>query len=425
MLFFSIVEVINKILGVYITGYTARVLSPTALGQYFSGLVILNYALEISFFGAQNKHNADFAARSDYLSSREFAGRKALTVATCVAACAFLLATLRSVADIFDVVPLALILAYVPITYDYVAYGTKNSYLIVLARLLSQLAALGWTFMVAHDYIHARELFWGSFLQTTILTLVVLVGLVWTKRLTTANLRIGVTSFPITSSDVLRAFSSQGAAFLLRIAGLAVVSGELLYLSVVGNDLSGGLATSLRFVQVIFPFVVFYVDSRVAALSEEAFEQYARVIAALSAAFLALSPLCVLVLYGRAYANDVATINQFLPAFVVQSMLQFSTLLFLKRGTERALLRSLAVPIAVTVVGLTLLHFIGLTLHRLAVLYSIKAAVFVVVLPQLSKKTKLAAGVALALILIFNPVLDRLGYFSSVTAQVSRITGTH
>src|SRR5688572_27881805 len=114
MIFFSVVEVFNKLLGLYITGYLARILPSSQLGAYLSGLIILGYALELGFLGSQNRHNADNASLTGYLRTRTFVARRTVTAVSSVVACAFLFAALSTARESFDVVPLLLVLAWVP-----------------------------------------------------------------------------------------------------------------------------------------------------------------------------------------------------------------------------------------------------------------------------------------------------------------------
>ena len=79
MIAFSIVELFNKFLGLYMTGFLARVLTHDAFGGYLTGLVMLGYAVEIAFFGSQNRHNADYAINPGYLDTAKFAARRTLT----------------------------------------------------------------------------------------------------------------------------------------------------------------------------------------------------------------------------------------------------------------------------------------------------------------------------------------------------------
>lgn len=414
MFLFSFVEVLNKFLAVYITGYLARVLPQHELGVYFSGMVILGYALELALFGSQNRHNADYAVSADYLGSTKFVARKTITIGTTLVAAIFLLTALRSVWPYFDVAPLFLILCYVPLTFDYIAYGAKAVRLIVLARLISQLLAVGWMYTVAKGVIDPSYLYWGWFIQSTSLTFVVIGGLMVIRKLTLQKLVLGVTRFPVRFADIRAAFLDQGVAFALRVLALALVSGELLYLNYFANPTSSSVATSLRLVQVLLPFVAFYVDSRVAALTWAKLEAFAAVLLVLNVGMLLLAPALVVILYGKGYATEIERIMSLLPAFIVQSILQYSILLALRQGVERALLVRLLPPIVFSFVCLLVLGH-DVSIQTIALVYGMKAVLFVLVLPRLTNKTRVLGCLAVVLPMIANPLLESAGYYAAAS----------
>jgi len=419
MIFFSIVELVNKFLGLYITGYLARILSPADLGIYLSVLVTLGYAIEIAFFGSQSRHNADLALDANYLSSKQFEARKALTAGFTVLAAIFLIGSLQAPRARFHVEPLLLALACVPFTFDYIAYGSQRSQLVVAARLCSQLVAVTWVFIVAHGVVPSRDLLWGQSLQTCTLTLVVIIGLRWMKRLPGRAIAAGITRFPITREDLRVAAQDQSKAFALRVLALALVSGELLLLTIVGNGLSGELATSLRLVQVIFPFVVFYVDSSVVRVTSTALRSYVRLVFATAPLLLFASPAIVVVLFGRSYASYVEQIDGFLPAFILQALLQYSIMVSLKDRSERALLLRLLLPI---VVGAALLGIViarGASLLQLEAIYTIKAVLFVLVVPGLTRSLRIAGMAVVVAIAVANPALQHAGYYDAITGLVA------
>jgi O-antigen/teichoic acid export membrane protein len=411
---FSLVEVLNKFLAVYITGYLARVLPQHELGVYFSGMVILGYALELALFGSQNRHNADYAVSADYLGSTKFVARKTITIATTIVAGIFLLTALRSVWPHFDVTPLFLILCYVPLTFDYIAYGAKAVRLIVLARLISQLLAVGWMYTVAKGVIDPNYLYWGWFIQSTSLTFVVIAGVMYIKRLTLQKLVLGVTRFPVRFADIRAAFLDQGVAFALRVLALALVSGELLYLNYFSDPTSSSVATSLRLVQVLLPFVAFYVDSRVAALTWAKLEVFSAVLLLLNVGMLLLAPVLVVILYGKGYATEIERIMSLLPAFIVLSILQYSILLALRQGVERALLFRLLPPIVFSLVCLLVLRH-DVSIQTIALVYGMKAVLFVLVLPNLTNKTRVLGCLAVVLPMIANPLLESAGYYAAAS----------
>lgn len=421
MIFFSVVELINKFLGLYITGYLARILAPSELGIYLSALVTLGYAVEVGFFGSQNRHNAEFAVDPNYLGSPHFAARKTLTTGCSLVAAALLMLALPAAHDHFRIVPLLGVLACVPITFDYVAYGSKKSSLVVVARLCSQLVAVCWVYAVAHGMTSTHELFWGQCFQTVTLTLVILAGVLWLRLLPARAVGIGVVRFPATGADLRTAVRDQSTAFSLRALALVLVSGELVLLGVLGNALSGELATSLRLVQVIFPFVVFYVDSSVVNVTSAALSNYVRAIFLSAVALLVASPAIIVVLFGRSYASCVLRIDAFLPAFMIQALLQYSIMLSLKERSERELLLRLLLPVAVAAVGVGITLARGPTLIAVAVIYAIKALIFVAVVPRLSIKLRLIGALLVIAIVVMNPILDHVGYYDAVTDLMIRL----
>jgi hypothetical protein len=421
MIFFSIVELLNKFLGLYITGYLARILTPADLGIYLSVLVTFGYAIEIGYFGSQSRHNADFALDPEYLSSKRFIARKALTAGFTALAAVFLLGSLQAARGYFHVAPLLIALACVPFSFDYVAYGSRRSQLIVAARLCSQLVAVAWVYIVAHGLISTRELLWGQSLQTCTLTLVVIVGLRWMKRLPGTAVAAGVTKFPIARDDLRVAVRDQSKAFGLRVLALALVSGELLLLTIVGNGLSGELATSLRLVQVIFPFVVFYVDSSVVRVTRDGLRPYVRLVFAAVVLLLLASPAIVVVLFGRSYAAYVAQIDGFLPAFILQALLQYSIMVSLKDRSEGELLLRLLLPIVVGAALLTGAVVRGATLFELEVIYAIKATLFVLIVPGLTRSLRVAGIAVVVGVSLANPALDHVGYYDAVTSFIGSL----
>jgi O-antigen/teichoic acid export membrane protein len=416
MLLFTVVELINKVLGLYITGYLARILPATSLGHYLSGLIMLGYALELAFFGAQNRNNAEYAVHQDeYLSSRRFAARKTLTSIASLAGAIFLLVTLRSTADEFTTAPLLLVLVCVPLTFDFVAYGSGHSQIIVIGRLVSQLVAVGWISLVARGYIAAGNLYWGQLLQTASLTVLIAIGVLWLGRVRAAHFAIGLTRFPSQRADMATALVDQWIAFLLRIFAMAAVSSELLVLTIADGRLSSDLATALRLVQVFFPFVVFYIDSRVREVDDKWFARYALLIGAATIALVIASPVLVRVLYGPRFMSMSPGISAFAPALAIQALCQFQVIATLKTGTERQLIRRLVIPTLLSSVALVALIAAHVSLRDIALLYTVKAVVFAILIPR-ERKAKWIAASSIVVAAGLNVLFWKTGYYDAVAA---------
>jgi hypothetical protein len=376
---------------------------------------MLGYALELAFFGAQNRNNAEYAVhQGEYLSSSRFAARKTVTSIASLASAVFLLLTLRSTSVEFQTVPLLLVLACVPLTFDFVAYGSGHSQIIVIGRLVSQLVAVGWISLVARGYVSSGNLYWGQLLQTTSLTLLIAAGVLWLKRAHAGHFAIGLTRFPARREDMATALVDQWIAFLLRIFAMAAVSSELLVLTVADGRLSSDLATALRLVQVFFPFVVFYIDSRVREVDDKWFARYALLIGAATIALVVASPVLVRVLYGRRFMAMVPGISAFAPALAVQALCQFQVMATLKTGTERALIRRLVLPTLLSSAALVALIAAGVSLRDVALLYTVKAVVIALLIPTRETKAKWIAASSILVAAGLNVLFWKTGYYDAV-----------
>lgn len=414
MLLFTIVELINKLLGLYITGYLARILPATTLGHYLSGLVMLGYALELAFFGAQNRNNADYAVHpNEYLDSRRFAARKTVTSFAVLASAIFLIVALRTTATEFSTIPLLVALVCVPVTFDFVAYGEGRTRVLVTGRFVSQLIAVGWITLVGKGVISPYSLYWGQLLQTASVTLLISFAMVSLGRVHLKHFAIGVTKFPSRGDELRTALVDQSVAFALRLTAMAAVSSELVLLNIVGDGLSSELATSLRLVQVISPFVIFYIDSRVRSVNDDGFWRYSIIIAAGAIGLVLGSPVLVRVLYGRAFMPMVADISAFAPAFVVQALCQFQLIATLKAGTERRLIRRLVIAVVLSSVALAILLATGGTLRELAMLYTIKAVVVALLLPTEQRNAKRLCVAIIVAAALLNVALYETGYYDA------------
>lgn len=417
MILFSAIELINKALGLLVTALLARILSQNDYGIYLSGLVIFGYAMEFSLFASQNRHNADYSKSRQYLQTAAYRARRGLTALTAGLGCLGLLALTTDIRTTFSIWPLLFILLLAPFTFDYVAYGEQRSQIIVLARFLSQLLALLWVIALLQGWLPQHLVYWGNFFQSTLMLLVVTTFLLRAKLLPARALLAGVARPLATPSQLLTAVRDQSQALSLRMLALALVSGELILLGLLQSSLRGDFATAIRVIQALYPFVVFYVDSRVSNISVDRFERYyLQAVFGLGLLMVLLSPWLVHVLFGEKYGDLVFTVALFMPAFLLQAIAQYFMLLSLKAGTEKHLIALLS---GLNLLGLVLCVLVvqfGHNIHYVAAILSVKAAGLFLLLPGLRVAIRCRAILLLAGLVAVTVLLQYWGYYQHAFA---------
>lgn len=412
MIFFTLIEIFNKLLGIFITGLLARTLSPQDYGTYISGLIIFSYALEFSAFASQSRHNAAYSQNRKYLKTPEYRARRGLTMLTACLGCIGLLALTSSLHTVFSIFPLLLILIMMPFTFDYVAYVERRTQVIVLARLLSQLLALFWVFALLQNWVPQKYVYWGNFFQSLLLMLFVTLCLLHMKLLQPSVLLVGVVRLRPTFAQLKTAVNDQSKALSLRMLALALISGELVLLGLLQSDLKGDYAIAIRVIQVLYPFVVFYVDSKVSDISVEQFERYyLQAIFGLSFLMILLTPWLMLLLFGEKYSSLSFVVALFMPAFLLQAAVQYFLLLSLKNNSEKYLIKLL---VSLNLLSLLLCWIVINITHDIrliTVILWIKAAVLFLFLPGLNFATKSRALLLLTALFTIILLLEYWGYY--------------
>lgn len=378
--------------------------------------------MEFSLFASQNRHNADYSLSRQYLQTGAYRARRGLTALTAGLGCLGLLALTTDIHTTFSIWPLLFILLLAPFTFDYVAYGEQRSQIIVLARFLSQLLALFWVIALLQGWLPQHQVYWGNFLQSMLMLLVVTVFLLRVKLLPASVLLAGVARPWATSGQLLTAVRGQSQALSLRMLTLALVSGELILLGVLQSSLRGDFATAIRIIQALYPFVVFYVDSRVSDISVDQFERYyLKAVFGLGLLMVLLSPWLVHLLFGEKYGDLVFTVALFMPAFLLQAIAQYFLLLSLKTRSENYLIGLLA---SLNLLGLLLcalaVHF-GHNIHYVAAVLSVKAAGLFLLLPSLRVTTKCRALLLLGGLIAVIVLLEYWGYYQKALAVLASL----
>lgn len=429
-LFYSI-EMINKVIGLFITGILARFLSQEEYGTYLSGIILFGYLLEFSFFGSQNRHNASYSLDRNYLASLEYPARRMLTGVTALIGCLAMFLFSRNIQTTYAIWPLAAILIFSAFTFDYIAYGEKQSWIIVIARFVSQLTALFWILSLQLGYFSKHLLYVGNFLQSTLMMLVITFLLLYLKLLPSSALLTGIFNRRPTWRASVKAFYAQSKALSLRMLALALVSGELIVLSMMHSKLKDEFVISIRLIQVAYPFVIFYVDSKISSIDLKEFEgRYLNSIFWVALAIVFLSPWIAITLFGTGYANIGFTIALFAPSFMLQASAQYLLLASQKSGRENRLITSFVITNVIGVILCSLIIYFNGTIRDVALLVTFKSAVLFALLPELRARRKIHGIVFVSTLSLTAYILEYFGYFQiaadfadHIHSIILRVTG--
>ncbi|MEY8213717.1 MAG: hypothetical protein RPR97_04440, partial [Colwellia sp.] len=157
MIFFTVVELVNKLLGVFIIAVLSRILGVDNFVQYSAILVVFGYFLELSFFSYQKRNLVDASRNPSFIYSQDFPVRLALLSLASVTSLALFVSASPDSWGLY-IWPLFFTLLLPVFTFDYFLFARKLGRFIVIARFASQLTAcvlLGcfYLFMVESKYI--------------------------------------------------------------------------------------------------------------------------------------------------------------------------------------------------------------------------------------------------------------------------------
>ncbi len=150
LIYFSVLELFSKILGIFILGFIARSLDLHSFAEYSFSLLLFGILFDFSNFAYQEKHLCEYNLSSSYLYSNLYLLRQKLVLFLSV--CCFLLFVLI---DYFyftvNILPLSIIFLIAVFNIEFVFYGVAKPYYIIFSRFVSQLILLSAIFICFYN----------------------------------------------------------------------------------------------------------------------------------------------------------------------------------------------------------------------------------------------------------------------------------
>ncbi|MDH4568435.1 hypothetical protein E8E95_17270 [Pseudomonas sp. BN414] len=412
MIFYSLFEAANKILGIFIFALYARVLGVELFSAFSSTLIIFGYFFELSFFSYQSKHLVDHERVGDkYLTSDEFYCRtKVILITSAIGATLFHL--LQNSASPLDIAPLLGVFACIPATFDFVAFNKKKSNYIVVARFLSQVVAVLILLIFYTQPIPRTEIFTVNFAQTLVLTGIVGGLLISSRDIRIKDVYRGLLASRTKPYEIFKELTEQAPVFLSKSATLLVITVELPLLMFYENESHKVFSVANRLALVILPFVHFYLNRNVNKIYQENTFRFFSINSLIAIPLIFASPAINHFILGSEYTNHTFTYNFFLINIGIQAVTSFTFMLSVKNGNSNKYLAGLALPIAFAITSISILNLLGkLDLESLIAVFYIKniLIIFSTSGMRLSQTTASAALILAAPVL--NYFLFKIGYF--------------
>lgn len=413
MIFFSLCEAANKVLGVFIFALYARVLGAEDFALFSSTLIILGYFIETSFFSYQSKHLADYnKIGGNYLYSITFYNRIVVTLLFSTLA-AFVFNLTQHGSGILSGTPLLFIFLFIPLTFEFVAFGEKKSNFIVVARFLSQIIALLLILLYSFKKNINTSIFTINLAQTITLTITISGLLVWSHKLSIIKLLRSFTNQKTNILDIIKEIKLQTPIFLSKIATLLVITIELPVLLIFSSKLNETFSVANRLSVILFPFIYFYLNKNFHSISQESLSRFSISSIVASIVLIIISPATNYILLGNEHLNNTFIYNFFLINIGMQTIVTCNFMLSTKENSCQKNLKPLFIPIIISALTVSTLCITGkISAATLIAAFYLKCILIVIFSPGANFLTSYKITTLLITFALVNLLLHKTGYFS-------------
>lgn len=391
MIFFYIVETINKFIGVFLTALTARCLSQEFFTIFLYLQQVYSYLQEGTFLASCQKNLIEYSKNEGYLLSDEFKIVQWIKLALFFFFGTILIyVSLNS--EIVFIYRLASLFC-VLFVFDFVLY-VKNDYkTLVIFRFLSQIFILIFLLSILFGITHQRHILAGYTLQTVILTF----GIYYIVK---ARFSFNVFSKLSLDFNLIKRVNSVLTNllnhFFIKTFLLYFLSIEIVFLGFSSIQATLGIfAQGIKLANVILPFALFYINFQVKKIEHTNPQKFILTILCISTILLISSPAYTLILFGKSYLKNVYSYNYLLIVFLAMSILQLKNYKFLKLGKEKKLAKINTITLFFNALVLVIvINFFDYSLADYLKLFVFKIIVYMVLISKIFESENIIKSIS-------------------------------
>lgn len=303
MIFYSIIEIFNKIIGVLILAIIARSLSAETFAQYSIAMVVFSYFMEFSLFSFPTRNLVDYHSESDFIYNDVFASRQFVTLSLSLISF-FIFNFFAFLYLDINAFPLSFVLLLGALNLDFILYGSGNGKLIVVSRFFSQLVFLGLIYLCSISVgVNENNIMFMQFFNSFALTILILIFAVEKCEFDIVRATKKMSIFKYTTEKYLTQISSQFKVFMSKIFLALIVTVELPLLLLFDNSAKDVFSVSYRFALIVLPFTIFFLNTNINSVSEKHLVSNSIFASIFSCVFVILSPVFIFLLFGEAYVK--------------------------------------------------------------------------------------------------------------------------
>jgi hypothetical protein len=410
MLKFSIIEVINKLIGLVITAVIARILDEK-LGTFIYYQTVYSYLYSISVFSSDYKFLINYKKNKDYIGSTDFYHTmvlRVLIVLIIITIAPFLLSDL----DQFAFWPFYLCIVISLIVSEFILFVNNEKKGLILFRFISQFLALVLAIMFYKGIINQYYIALIILIQNGVL-------LIFTFSLAQKHIQSNLSFDQLISSvptfSYKKVFNLMGY-YSIRHFFLFITTIELYILSFYGKEgIRDLFAEGIRLSIILVPFAYFYINFNINKLNSK----FYLAITVISLIFVLGSPVTTLVLYGENFIDSIYYFNFFILVFYFNSFVEKESIDLLTtndRNKGKLIKLNITYFLATTVVILVVIR--KLDVNLILIIYLIKLLIYTLFFKVcLSLKNGyLLLVLPFVLVVFLNTILLYLDYFNWSTS---------
>ncbi|NMH65363.1 hypothetical protein [Shewanella salipaludis] len=412
MFLFSIMEVFNKLSGFVILSLYSRILGVELFGEFTAILVIFGYFVEFSYFSYQPKNLAETTRLgSKYIYSEIFRLRvKLVFFISLVSAIIFYIA--NKINTQLNLTPLFIVISLSCVNFDYLLYGSNNASYVIFSRFVGQVFLLLTVFcMYYFDFIMVENIFLIQLLHTAFLMGLVIYFCHLKKMFSFSNI-ISLAKYRIKLRLYLFEIQNQTPIFLFKLIVLILVTVELPLLMYFDNNTYQELAVGHRITLILLPFLLFYLNTNLDKVSESELKKIVVFSSVLSCGLILISPIIVLMLFGKDYMLNLQSYSNYYYLIVFQVFINYTFYISIKYGNESKGFKMIAIAFSCyLVVFFSYNYWQDITQQSLVLLCTFKVFLVVMLSIYSSFREKILITVMICCPIILSVLLGEFYYF--------------
>tara|TARA_B100002019_G_C21262435_1_gene597530 strand:- start:1369 stop:2661 length:1293 start_codon:yes stop_codon:yes gene_type:complete len=419
MIFFSLIETLNKLLGLIIIALLSRILGIENFVFYSSIMVVFSYFFELSNFSFQNKNLVDAASSKDFIYSEIYIHRLFSI---------FFISMFSFIAFYFlwefdshlKLLPLALILLLPFLNFDFYLFATDKGKYVVISRFISQIIVIIMLYLFYFFEIDDKNIFWVNFFQSYLLSFLLILFALASSGLNLKQLLR--TLFIPKFIDIINQLRKQLSIFLSKISMLIVSSVEIVFSLFYKNPIFDNLVLGNRIVIIIIPFIQFYINSNIKKINNDNYINYILFNSVIVSLIILVSPTIITILFGKEMLNQSFNINFFIPLVIFQAFINYVYITNIKYNLSSKFFYGLLFLVITSIIMLMFFARLDyLNIQNLIYIIYFKCILSFFLAPEIPLKNRLFTFFAFILPVFLNIICFKYTYFENYEFYQNKI----